>query len=90
MEAIGTNEQVADVFTKGLNTTKFEEFRQQLGMTTRAELKEKVGVEGGVLKINTDYVGSGNFSILLYISLLLSRTFQSPLHNSRQWEARLV
>ena len=42
MKYIKTEDQPADIFTKGLSKSKFEDFRQQLGMTEKA----KVGVEG--------------------------------------------
>jgi hypothetical protein len=35
-----TENQVADIFTKGLNTAKFRDFRKQLGMVTKEEFKE--------------------------------------------------
>jgi hypothetical protein len=35
-----TENQVADIFTKGLNTAKFRDFRKQLGMVTKEELRE--------------------------------------------------
>ena len=41
MKYIKTGNQVADIFTKALSGTKFEEFRRQLGMTTRFKIKEK-------------------------------------------------
>lgn len=40
MTYIHTDDQVADLFTKGLNTIKFEDFRRQLGMIARSMLKE--------------------------------------------------
>ncbi|KAL5827815.1 hypothetical protein ACOSQ3_019666 [Xanthoceras sorbifolium] len=41
---IKTEEQVADIFTKGLSTTKFEESRKKLGMIKR-EIFRREGVE---------------------------------------------
>ena len=35
-----TEDQVADIFTKGLNAKKFANFRRQLGMTTIEKLRE--------------------------------------------------
>ncbi|KAI4312932.1 hypothetical protein MLD38_037718 [Melastoma candidum] len=35
LQYIGMEGQTADVFTKGLNASKFEEFRTQLGMMRR-------------------------------------------------------
>ena len=35
-----TNDQVADIFTKGLGGPKFEKFRKQLGITSRFTLRE--------------------------------------------------
>uniref|UniRef100_A0A2N9JB62 Integrase catalytic domain-containing protein n=1 Tax=Fagus sylvatica TaxID=28930 RepID=A0A2N9JB62_FAGSY len=35
-----TENQVADIFTKGLNTAKFRDFRKQLGMVTKEEFRE--------------------------------------------------
>uniref|UniRef100_A0A2N9IT58 Integrase catalytic domain-containing protein n=1 Tax=Fagus sylvatica TaxID=28930 RepID=A0A2N9IT58_FAGSY len=35
-----TENQVADIFTKGLNTAKFRDFRKQLGMMTKEEFRE--------------------------------------------------
>lgn len=40
MKYIQTNDQVADLFTKGLTVTKFEDFRRQLGMISRSMLEE--------------------------------------------------
>ena len=37
---IKTEDQVVDIFTKGLNATKFADFRKQLGMMTMAKLRE--------------------------------------------------
>ena len=34
MTPIRTDEQVADIFSKGLNSSKFSELRKQLGITT--------------------------------------------------------
>jgi len=42
MKYIKTEDQPADIFTKSLNTNKYEDFRQQLGMMK----KEKLIVEG--------------------------------------------
>ena len=39
MKYIKTENQVADIFTKGLNGLKFEEFRRQLSMITRFKIK---------------------------------------------------
>jgi len=39
--------QVADIFTMGLNATKFLQFRKQLGMA-----KREVVAKGGVLKVD--------------------------------------
>jgi hypothetical protein len=35
-----TENQVADIFTKGLNTAKFRDFRKQLGMVSKEEFRE--------------------------------------------------
>jgi len=32
MKYVSTETEIADVFTKGLSNSKFEEFRRQLGM----------------------------------------------------------
>ena len=55
-----TKDQVADIFTKGLNTTKFADFRKQLGMMTKDELRESQ-CWGGVLEINKNSLVSRNF-----------------------------
>ena len=39
MEQINTDQQTADIFTKGLSSIKFSEFRKQLGMQRRASAK---------------------------------------------------
>ena len=41
MKYIKTGDQVADIFTKALSGTKFEEFRRQLGMTTISKIREE-------------------------------------------------
>ncbi|CAA0823425.1 cysteine-rich RLK (RECEPTOR-like protein kinase) 8 [Striga hermonthica] len=47
MKHVGTEDQVADVFTKGLNSSNFEEFRTCLGMVREENITRKdVGVEG--------------------------------------------
>ena len=46
MKTINTEDQVADLLTKGLNPKKFEKLRDQLGMIARENLPERVGVEG--------------------------------------------
>ncbi|XP_058071232.1 uncharacterized mitochondrial protein AtMg00810-like [Magnolia sinica] len=38
MSHVKTDDQVADILTKGLSNTKFTEFKKQLGMMTKAEL----------------------------------------------------
>ncbi|XP_048502658.1 secreted RxLR effector protein 161-like [Beta vulgaris subsp. vulgaris] len=40
IEQVNTEDQVADIFTKGLGGPKFEKFRKQLGMTSRLTLRE--------------------------------------------------
>ncbi|XP_048491166.1 uncharacterized mitochondrial protein AtMg00810-like [Beta vulgaris subsp. vulgaris] len=40
LEQVNTEDQVADIFTKGLGGPKFEKFRKQLGMTSRLSLRE--------------------------------------------------
>ena len=40
LEQVKTDDQVADIFTKGLGGSKFEKFRKQLGMTSRLTLRE--------------------------------------------------
>nr|KYP60164.1 Retrovirus-related Pol polyprotein from transposon TNT 1-94 [Cajanus cajan] len=40
MKYINTEGQVADIFTKGLSATKFENFIKQFGMTTRSAIRE--------------------------------------------------
>ncbi|KAL9270255.1 Retrovirus-related Pol polyprotein from transposon RE2-like protein [Drosera capensis] len=42
---INTNDQVADIFIKGLSRDKFDEFIKQLGMITRSLTKERLVVE---------------------------------------------
>ena len=42
MRHIKTDDQVADLFTKSLSTSKFETFRHQLGLVQRME----VDIEG--------------------------------------------
>ena len=39
---VKTENQVADIFTKGLSNAKFSEFRKQLGMMSKTELRELV------------------------------------------------
>jgi hypothetical protein len=39
MEYINTEGQVADIFTKGLSAPKFENFKRQLGVTTRSAMR---------------------------------------------------
>lgn len=47
MEHMNTEKQVADMFTKGLNISKFEEFRACLGIVSKQNLEHnEVGVEG--------------------------------------------
>ena len=45
-----TKDQVAGLFTKGLNATTFAKFRKQLGITTMEKLRENQS-RGGVLKV---------------------------------------
>ena len=40
LEQVKTDDQVADIFTKGLGGQKFEKFRKQLDMTSRLTLRE--------------------------------------------------
>ena len=40
MQFVNTNNQVADIFTKGLSSTKFTEFQKQLGITSRSNSRE--------------------------------------------------
>lgn len=40
MKHVNTGEHIADIFTKGLSRTKFEEFWKQLGITARATVRE--------------------------------------------------
>ncbi|KAF7810522.1 putative mitochondrial protein [Senna tora] len=37
---ISTDNQIADIFTKGLSGTKFEDFREKLGMISRTTIRE--------------------------------------------------
>lgn len=47
MEHMNTEKQVADVFTKELNISKFEEFRARLGIISKQKLENaEVGVKG--------------------------------------------
>lgn len=40
MRHIGTNGQIADIFTKGLNGVKIEEFRKKLGVVMSTAIKD--------------------------------------------------
>ena len=46
MQLIKTDDQVVDLFTKGLNTGKFEKFRRQLNMKKKNELVLRGSVKG--------------------------------------------
>ncbi|PON70046.1 hypothetical protein TorRG33x02_258000 [Trema orientale] len=39
---VETEDQVADLFTKGLNATRFQKFREQLKMNQRKNVEESV------------------------------------------------
>lgn len=49
LRQIKTEDQVADLFTKGLNIDKFEKFHYQLSMVERT----RAGVEGECWNYNT-------------------------------------
>lgn len=46
MKTINTEDQVADLLTKGLNPKKSKKLRDQLGMIARENLTKRVDVEG--------------------------------------------
>ena len=46
LRQVKTEEQVADIFTKGLNSVKLEKFRKQLGIISRSMLKDRVATKG--------------------------------------------
>ncbi|XP_039128972.1 uncharacterized mitochondrial protein AtMg00810-like [Dioscorea cayenensis subsp. rotundata] len=46
MKLTPTEEQVADIFTKGLSTKKFEDLRAQLGILKKASMQEKTMLKG--------------------------------------------
>ena len=47
MIQVKTEEQLANIFTKGLNSEKLKEFRKELGMISRKWIKD-INNDGGV------------------------------------------
>ena len=66
-----TEDQVADIYTKGLNATKFVDFRKQLSITIMAKLRESI-LKGSVKNQAPPLSLSRNFSLISNISPLLS------------------
>ena len=48
MKLTPTEEQIADIFTKGLSISKFEEMRMQLGMIRRSKLHRESTLRGSI------------------------------------------
>jgi hypothetical protein len=48
MKLTSTEEQVVDIFTKGLSAKKFEEMRAQLGVLSRSMIQKNSVLRGSV------------------------------------------